>query len=313
MSWTRFIREPGHINEAISHYNHALDRLAGRASKVEVSSYLFHALNKIQTEFMLHEDDQTMGEVKAFQTMILKGFRAGDRAEFLYSEELKRLVLFKTQIMNHDTLRRHGYRPDIEINQNLIKYSTQEHQKFVIAYKDLDLQSQRDKEIENRVLKRAAELLYVVRSNIAHGEKTPYGPDLKKSKRDEQVCAVVMPLQFLLFDLLLDSPERKLIVYGTLAPGEPNHHIISDLEGEWDTCIAEGDLIDFNGLMLFRWKPSGKRLEMKLFISPDLPKQWAKIDKFEGFYYKRRLIAAETDRGVSVANIYVDAREGKIS
>ena len=102
----------------------------------------------------------------------------------------------------------------------MIGKASEEHRRLKTAYGDLF--SQRTPEVGDRVVKRAAEVLYIVRSNIAHGEKTPYGPDLEKTRRDEQVCSVVVPLQFLLIEMLLDFPSHKLFAYGTLRPGKPN-------------------------------------------------------------------------------------------
>jgi hypothetical protein len=55
--------------------------------------------------------------------------------------------------MNHDTLRRHRYRPDVEIGPDLLKKASEEHRKLSTAYDDL--RAQKKKEVEDRVLKRA--------------------------------------------------------------------------------------------------------------------------------------------------------------
>ncbi len=36
---------------------------------------------------------------------------------------------------------------------------------------------------------------------------------------------------------------HTLAVYGTLAPGQPNHHVLAPLGGEWTDGTIEGDLI----------------------------------------------------------------------
>jgi len=203
------LKSLGHITEAVTHFNQAIDSLEAGRSMVDVSRSLFDALNKIQTEWLSYESSPKMGEVKTFQTMILKGFGLEGYINFLQSTEIRNFVFFKPQIMNHDTLRRDGYRPDQEIEPQLVKKASGEHHKVVNSY-NAYLSQQNDEEKE-RVIKRVAELLYVVRSNIAHGEKTPYGPDLKKKERDEEVCKVVVPLQRLLLNLLFDYPERKLV------------------------------------------------------------------------------------------------------
>ena len=37
--------------------------------------------------------------------------------------------------------------------------------------------------------------------------------------------------------------SHTLAVYGTLAPGQPNHHIAAPLGGEWTDGLIEGDLL----------------------------------------------------------------------
>ena len=307
MSWLNSLKQQGHITEAVIHFNEAKDRIDQRSSKTEVARFLFDALNKIQTEWVLHAANDTMGEVKAFQTMILEGWEAEARDWFFNSDELKNLAEFEPQIMNHDTLRRHGYRPNVKTEPDLKKKASEEHRKLRTAYDALF--TQREKEVEDRVLKRAAELLYVVRSNIAHGEKTPYGPDLEKKDRDEQVSTVVVPVQLMLFDLMLDYPNQKLFTYGTLVSGKPNHSILSGLEGNWERCTASGQITEVSGLPMLRWKPSGPNIEGQLFVSPDLAEQWAQLDQFEGACYRRRMISVVTNTGISVANVYLGAQD----
>ena len=91
------LKSTGHITEAVAHFNNAIDGLGARMSMVEVSHYLFDALNKIQTEWMLSESDQSMGEVKAFQTMILKGLDSKGHSKLLNSEEIGNIVSFEPQ------------------------------------------------------------------------------------------------------------------------------------------------------------------------------------------------------------------------
>src|SRR5829696_8736172 len=37
--------------------------------------------------------------------------------------------------------------------------------------------------------------------------------------------------------------SHTLAVYGTLAPGRPNHHVLAPLGGEWTDGLIEGDLL----------------------------------------------------------------------
>lgn len=73
-------------------------------------------------------------------------------------------------------------------------------------------------------------------------------------------------------------------------------------------CNTRGQLIKVSGLPVFRWKPSGPNIEGQLFVSQDLAKQWAQLDQFEGASYKRRMISVVTNKGTSVANVYLSTQ-----
>ena len=292
---------PGHLAEAVIHFNRARDAKASGNSIVEVARALFDGLNKIQTEWALDQPDQEIGEVKAFQSLVLEALQSEARTAFLRSEALHSVVDFKPQIMNHDVLRRRDYRPGVDIEPRLICDASVVHRKLATAYSEIDGV---DATIEERVLKRTAELLYIVRSNIAHGEKAAYGPDRAKMDRDKAVCSVIVPLQEMLVDLFLDRPTRKLVVYGTLAPGQPNHHIIAGIAGSWFDCVVRGSIRSEGGLPVFAWNPSGPEVRAQLFVSADLPESWAQIDAFEGSPYRRHLIPVKQEGDFAVANVY---------
>ncbi len=145
----------------------------------------------------------------------------------------------------------------------------------------------------------------MVRSNIAHGEKTPYGPDLQKAERDSRVCEVLVPLQALVSSLLLDEPDSKLLVYGTLAPGGANHSALSSLSGHWEVCTTWGRLDTHNGLPVLHWAPGAPAVEAHLLASSELGQHWERLDRFEGSAYRRRLVVALTKHGVTIANCYL--------
>ena len=306
MGWVKALKSPGHITEAIIHFNKAREGLEKSFSNVDVSRSLFDALNKIQTEWGVHEGDQEIGEIKAFQTMILKGLETEDKIKFLQSEEIKDLVSFQPQIMNHYTLRMHRYRPGREIDPELAKKASREHHRAVNAYGRC--LSEKNDVARESMIKRLAELLYIIRSNIAHGEKTPYGPDLDKKERDNKVCEVAIPLQILLVNALLDYPDQKLIVYGTLAPEDVNRNILSDLQGSWENCSVHGCIEKINGLSFFVWQPNEPTIDLRLFTSAILPKSWLQLDQFEGSDYRRILVPIVKSDKMVVANIYAAGR-----
>lgn len=101
----------------------------------------------------------------------------------------------------------------------------------------------------------------------------------------------------------------KLAVYGSLAPGQPNHQILEELKGEWEPGKVRGELHSHGwgmtmGFPAFRWIAEGETIDIWLLTSPELPEQWEILDRFEGPSYQRSIVPVETDAGFTVANIY---------
>lgn len=108
----------------------------------------------------------------------------------------------------------------------------------------------------------------------------------------------------------LFNASHHLIVYGSLMPGGLNHGLLSEVEGEWRKGWVTGELLDrgWSAAMSYpalRWCPEGKDIPAYVFISPDLPAHWARLDDFEGLEYSRILAPFWSDDGlVLVGNVY---------
>ena len=109
------------------------------------------------------------------------------------------------------------------------------------------------------------------------------------------------------------TPEHRLVVYGTLAPGRPNEHVLADVPGTWSRGWVEGDLYEHGwgaaeGYPAMRWRPGGPRIEVYLFESAELPRHWARLDGFEGEGYERVPIDVFNEDGGSVTGYIYAAR-----
>ena len=108
----------------------------------------------------------------------------------------------------------------------------------------------------------------------------------------------------------LFSVSRRLIVYGSLAPGGPNHGLLAALEGEWNRGWVTGELLEkgWSAAMSYpalRWCPEGGEIEAYLFVSPELPRMWRRLDEFEGLEYQRIWAPfLSSDGEISVGNVY---------
>lgn len=102
---------------------------------------------------------------------------------------------------------------------------------------------------------------------------------------------------------------ERLAVYGTLRPGEANHHVLAGLDGTWCTGTVRGVLYTarwsgLDGYPALRLDPAAGPVDVRVFTSPDLPAHWNRLDAFEGPGYRRVRTEVETPDGPTVAWIY---------
>ena len=109
----------------------------------------------------------------------------------------------------------------------------------------------------------------------------------------------------------LADAHRRLVVYGSLAPGRESGHILAPLGGYWTEVSVQGRLIDagwgaargFPALGIDRleeWVPG------HCITSIALPEVYDALDHFEGEEFVRLLHPYTTREGQrGIANIYV--------
>lgn len=98
---------------------------------------------------------------------------------------------------------------------------------------------------------------------------------------------------------------ERLFVYGTLAPGRPNAHVLDTIEGSWEPASVTGRLrqegwgaaLGFPGIDL---DEQGGEVAGFLFSAAKLADYWAALDAFEGEAYERVLTAVKRQDGSTV-------------
>lgn len=103
---------------------------------------------------------------------------------------------------------------------------------------------------------------------------------------------------------------HRLFVYGSLAPGRPNAHVLDQVPGTWEPATIRGELrpegwgaaIGYPGIVL---DERGEEIAGLVFSSEALDAHWARLDLFEGEGY-RRVPASVTleDGSVVQAQVY---------
>jgi gamma-glutamylcyclotransferase (GGCT)/AIG2-like uncharacterized protein YtfP len=85
---------------------------------------------------------------------------------------------------------------------------------------------------------------------------------------------------------------NHLFVYGTLAPGRSNAHVLAAVPGEWEPATTSGTLVPegwgaaagYPGIVL---DEQGGEVVGFLFSSDALAEHWPRLDAFEGDGYER--------------------------
>jgi gamma-glutamylcyclotransferase (GGCT)/AIG2-like uncharacterized protein YtfP len=132
---------------------------------------------------------------------------------------------------------------------------------------------------------------------------------LRAAVRDEPELSVDVEQSALaeLIDEGLGRPSRRLVVYGTLAPGEENHHVIEPAGGTWRTVDIEGVMGSWGRYPVFEWVTPGEMLPAMLIESATLSRYWKRLDEFETDHYARHLVPYSDGGSIGVTNCYVRA------
>jgi gamma-glutamylcyclotransferase (GGCT)/AIG2-like uncharacterized protein YtfP len=212
------------------------------------------------------------------------------------------------QVMDHKTLSQERYDPS-NITDRIRTKASGSHKQLQHAFRRYEA-STNDRTLREALLKKISILLYVVRSNIAHGEKTPNGPDLEKRARDNHVSEAAADVIEELFDILFRRPSHRLAVYGSLIPGEVNASQLDDLNGCWQRGVVKGKLCLRDGFHCFRWEYGAGEIFVNVFAAP-CPLPFRRLDKFEGTRYQRILAPVRVSDSHSVCNIYQERNEAE--
>jgi gamma-glutamylcyclotransferase (GGCT)/AIG2-like uncharacterized protein YtfP len=134
--------------------------------------------------------------------------------------------------------------------------------------------------------------------------------ELIRTANDDRLKGNALPgASEALLDACFDCGS-SLAVYGSLAPGNENHHLLRGLRSAWSEGYVEAVPADRGwgvslGFAALVWKPGAPRHRVHLLRSPDLSATWARLDKFEGADYRRLLVPVWSGTNLlGVANLY---------
>ena len=105
--------------------------------------------------------------------------------------------------------------------------------------------------------------------------------------------------------------SQALAVYGSLVPGEKNHWVVRNIEGEWMPGVVRGFDFDITwgpaeGYEGFLPDDSGNNVAVMVLVSDHLEKNWRPIDDFQGDGFVRQSVSVTLGDGTAIqAWIYV--------
>ncbi len=264
------------------------------------------ALNLLVTGLRHVESETPDGEEAALKC-VLSRTDSGAREILLASAAIKDLRNLEPLILSQHDLNRAHYDPYAEISAELRTKASEVHRKLnsaVDSFKALP-----GSENGERLLRKIASVLFVVRNNIAHGEKSVRGPDVRKAERDRSVSAVIAPLIDAVIASVLGDRKSALALYGTLRTGGSNS-VMFDVPEERFEGEVSGSVAVLDGLPYFTltsWRDSSL-VPIEYVSSSRLAKLWNRLDSFEGTRYRRHSVLARLSDGRHrVAQIYAAA------
>lgn len=97
------------------------------------------------------------------------------------------------------------------------------------------------------------------------------------------------------------SAQSKLAIYGSLAPGRENEHVLAAIGGSWRDGFSIagtreekgwGSALGYPGV---HWGVGDGVVDVLLFESDALPRHWTDLDAFEGDEYARLYVSLWRD------------------
>jgi gamma-glutamylcyclotransferase (GGCT)/AIG2-like uncharacterized protein YtfP len=102
-------------------------------------------------------------------------------------------------------------------------------------------------------------------------------------------------------------PEAQILaVYGTLAPGQPNHWVVQSFGGHWSKAWVRGIALQDQGYPVFIDDPHAPEFEVDVLKSSMI--DWDALDAFEGENYRRILVRLRGGAESFTGNIYAWAK-----
>lgn len=204
-------------------------------------------------------------------------------------------------IINHQSIRRLiEFTPLIcnDTGESAGVNSSSDHEGLIAAFECRN---------DGELLRKFGWLVWAIRSNIAHGYKTPTGINFDAEKRDRLICEIVNPILHLLLGNMYGNPWRKLVVYGLLADSSTLRKALPGARFGRQAQLF-GYIREDRGIKLFEPELAGDTVpshEINLdYDSDDL----AAVDRLEAPRFERKMLPVGFGGNLELAWVYCARR-----
>ena len=285
MKWSNNLSD---INTVVSHLN----RGNSNSSDVDIKCKdYFNAINILFNAYILREESDNY----KFRETIYHLTDSEQKKAIINSIFFKNLINFKPYIKDDKMLRQGKIHSD---NTRIRNEPDRNHIDLINSYNE--------RKPAGTIINNLCKLLYMIRGNLNHGEKTPYGIDTEKVQRDKTVCEMIFPLLNIIMDIILDYPSKKLIVYGTLKKGEINQNIINDNKNERKNIKIFGSITFDEGLSYYNYSLANNDISAELIYKEKMELDFDRLSKFEGESYIKILVPYIIDNEILIGNIFAN-------
>jgi gamma-glutamylcyclotransferase (GGCT)/AIG2-like uncharacterized protein YtfP len=221
-----------------------------------------------------------------------------EKSNLINSKAFKEIIYYTPLIMSDAVLEHKRYNPN-DISEGLRESASKTHKSLIDKYNY-------PRRKDDIIITFLCKLLYEVRSNMKHCGKTPYGPDQDKSIRDEEICKLIHPTLSEIINILLEKPNDKLLLYGTLKTGKSNSSILDNYRNNTKNVSIWGFIEMENDLPYYTFSISSSQNEVKaeLIYNKELNNHFDKLDEFEGSTYRRIKVPFKDDNKVEIGHVY---------
>jgi len=221
-----------------------------------------------------------------------------EKSNLINSKAFKEIIYYTPLIMSDAVLEHKRYNPD-DISEELREKASITHKRLIDNYNS-------PRRRDDIIITSLCKLLYEVRSNMKHCGKTPYGPDRDKSKRDEEICKLIHPSLSEIINILLEKPNDKLLLYGTLKTGKSNSRILDNYRNNLKNVSIWGFIEMENNLPYYTFSISSSQNEIQaeLIHNNELNTHFDKLDEFEGTTYRRIKVPFKNENEVEIGQVY---------